>query len=131
ANTLYQPGDEYFDDPRWSHITDWRDELAPHYDQARRMLGVVTYPGSTEPDRWMAEVAAELGVADTLHNADVGVLFGDRPGLPLADPYFGGRGPDRTSCTECGACLTGCRVGAKNTLVKNYLYLAEQAGVEV
>ncbi|SKB07800.1 FAD-dependent oxidoreductase [Aeromicrobium choanae] len=131
ANTLYQPGDEYFEDSRWAHITDWRAELEPHFDQARRMLGVVTYPGSTEADRLMAEVAEELGVAETVHPADVGVLFAERPALPLADPFFGGRGPDRTSCTECGACLTGCRVGAKNTLVKNYLYLAEQAGVEV
>lgn len=131
ANTLYQPGGDYFDDPRWAHITDWREELEPHFDQARRMLGVVPYPGRTEPDRWMADVAAELGVADTFHPADVGVLFADRPSLPIADPFFGGRGPDRTSCTECGSCLTGCRVGAKNTLVKNYLYLAEQSGVEV
>lgn len=131
ANTLYQPGDEYFDDPRWAGITDWRAELLPHFDQARRMLGVVPYPGFTRADELMAEVAEELGVADTVHPAEVGVLFADRPSLPLADPYFGGKGPDRTSCTECGACLTGCRVGAKNTLVKNYLYLAEQAGVEV
>ena len=131
ANTLYQPGDEYFEDPRWAHITDWREELLPHFDQARRMLGVVPYPGFTEADRLMADIADELGVGDSVHPADVGVLFADRPSLPMADPYFGGKGPDRTSCTECGACLTGCRVGAKNTLVKNYLYLAEQAGVEV
>ncbi|MBA4607738.1 GMC family oxidoreductase [Aeromicrobium sp. Marseille-Q0843] len=131
ANTLYQPGDEYFQDSRWAHITDWRAELEPHFDQARRMLGVVTYPGSTAADRLLAEVADELGVAETVHPADVGVLFADRPSLPLADPFFGGRGPDRTSCTQCGACLTGCRIGAKNTLVKNYLHLAEQAGAEV
>ncbi len=131
ANTLYEPGDDYFRDPRWAHVTDWRAELSPHFDQARRMLGVTTYPGRTEPDRWMADIAAELGVADTVHPADVGVLFGPEPGKRVEDPFFGGRGPSRTTCTECGACMTGCRVGAKNTLVKNYLHLAEQAGVEV
>ena len=35
ANTLYEPLDDYYDDPQWRRITDWRDELATRYDQAR------------------------------------------------------------------------------------------------
>ncbi|WP_018657021.1 GMC oxidoreductase [Actinomadura flavalba] len=132
ANTLYQPPRPFFTDRQWGHITDWQDELEPHYDQARRMLGVVTNPIVTPADRAMEQVAKKMGVADTYHATPVGVFFGDgTPGEDAADPYFGGVGPDRTSCTACGACMVGCKVGAKNTLVKNYLYLAEKAGVEV
>ncbi|WP_293786824.1 GMC oxidoreductase [uncultured Aeromicrobium sp.] len=131
ANTLYEPGDSFYRDPQWAHITNWRSELAAHYAQARRMLGVRTYTGWTVPDRLLAQIADEMGVGDTVHPADVGVLFGERPGHEVADPFFGGRGPRRRTCTECGSCMTGCRVGAKNTLVKNYLHLAEQAGAVV
>ncbi|WP_024288235.1 GMC oxidoreductase [Cellulomonas sp. KRMCY2] len=130
ANTLYRPLRPFFDDPQWSGITDWAAELAPWYDQAARMLGVTTNPTTTASDVLFRTVATRMGVADTFRSADVGVLFGE-PGAPVADPYFGGAGPGRTACTECGACMTGCRVGAKNTLVKNYLFLAEQAGARV
>ncbi|WP_158881141.1 GMC family oxidoreductase [Amycolatopsis anabasis] len=130
ANTLYRPLKPFYRDRQWAHITDWEAELAPHYDQASRMLGVVTNPTVTPSDDVMRKVAADLGVADSYHPTPVGVYFG-RPGERVADPYFGGAGPERTGCTECGACMTGCRVGAKNTLVKNYLYLAEQGGAKV
>lgn len=130
ANTLYRPLRPFFDDPQWAGITDWAAELAPWYDQAARMLGVATNPTTTATDVLFRTVATRMGVADTVRSAEVGVLFGD-PGAPVDDPYFGGTGPARTACTECGACMTGCRVGAKNTLVKNYLYLAEQAGARV
>ncbi len=131
ANTLYEPLDRFYEDPQWAHVTDWREELAPHYDQAKRMLGVATYPGRTRPDDLMQEIADELGVGDTFRASDAGVLFGERPGEDVGDPYFGGAGPARRTCTDCGACMTGCRHNAKNTLVKNYLYLAESAGAEV
>ncbi|MEO9222854.1 MAG: GMC family oxidoreductase [Mycobacteriaceae bacterium] len=130
ANTLYQPGDPFFADPQWSHITDWRAELTPHYEQAQRMLGVVTNPTHTPSDVVMKAVAEEMGVGETFRATPVGVFFGT-PGETAADPYFGGAGPERTGCTECGSCMTGCRVGAKNTLVKNYLGLAESAGAQV
>ena len=130
ANTLYQPGQPFFQDPQWAHITDWREELTPHYEQAQRMLGVVTNPTHTPADVVMKAVADEMGVGHTFHSTPVGVFFGE-PGKTVADPYFGGVGPDRTGCTECGSCMTGCRVGAKNTLVKNYLGLAERAGATV
>lgn len=135
ANTLYIPPDPFFDDKQWSHITDWRAELLPHYDQAQRMLGVVKNPTFTDADRLMKEVAEEMGVGDTYTATPVGVFFGadgeKTPGKTVPDPYFGGVGPDRTGCIECGECMTGCRHGAKNTLVKNYLGLAEKAGAQV
>ncbi|MDR7302561.1 GMC family oxidoreductase [Haloactinomyces albus] len=130
ANTLYRPMKPFYTDSQWAHITDWEDELATHYDQASRMLGVVTNPTVTPSDEVIKDVAADMGVGDTYHPTPVGVYFG-KPGEDSADPYFGGAGPTRTGCTECGACMTGCRVGAKNTLMKNYLYLAEAGGAEV
>jgi cholesterol oxidase len=135
ANTLYVPPDPFFNDPQWKNITDWRAELMPHYDQAQRMLGVVTNPTFTDADRIMKEVADDMGVGDTFVPTPVGVFFGPdgqkTPGKTVPDPYFGGAGPARTGCIECGSCMTGCRYGAKNTLLKNYLGLAERAGAEV
>ncbi|MFD6072950.1 GMC oxidoreductase [Amycolatopsis lurida] len=127
ANTLYEPPDTFYEDPQWAHITDWKAELAPHYDQAKRMLGVVENPLVTPADRVLREVAEDMGIADTYRPTPVGVHFGKRN----VDPFFGGEGPLRKPCTHCGECMTGCRVGAKNTTVKNYLYLAEKAGAEV
>ncbi|WP_036505753.1 FAD-dependent oxidoreductase [Nocardia aobensis] len=134
ANTLYEPPAKFFADPQWAHITDWDAELAPHYDQAKRMLGVTTNPATTASDRVLREVAEELGVGASFRHTPVGVLFGGngtRAGQEVPDPYFGGVGPSRRTCTHCGECMTGCRHNAKNTLVKNYLYLAEKAGATV
>jgi cholesterol oxidase len=135
ANTLYVPREPFFKDPQWKHITDWHDELLPHYEQAQRMLGVVTNPTFTDADRIMKEVAEDMGVGDTFVPTPVGVFFGPdgekTPGKTVPDPYFGGAGPARTGCIECGQCMTGCRFGAKNTLLKNYLGLAESAGTQI
>ena len=131
ANTLYQPGDDYFNDPHWREITDWKSELEPWYQVARRMLGVETNPFFSPSDKAMQETAEEMGVADTFKLAPLGIYFGEKPGVEHSDPYFGGDGPSRKSCINCGECMTGCRHNAKNTLVKNYLYFAEKLGVEV
>lgn len=131
ANTLYKPGAAFFADPQWADITDWESELDPYYDQARRMLGVQTNPTMTPSDTVMKDVATDMGVADTFTMTPVGVYFGDGHGARHADPYFGGVGPERAGCIECGECMTGCRHNAKNTLPKNYLGLAEQAGAVV
>ncbi|MDI6910120.1 GMC family oxidoreductase [Nocardioides sp.] len=134
ANTLYEPLPAFYADSQWSHITDWRAELAPYYDQAKRMLGVVENPLRTPSDDIMEKVATEMGVADTFHPTPVGVFFGG-PGAGMGqavdDPFFGGAGPERRTCIACGSCMTGCRHNAKNTLVKNYLYLAEHNGAKV
>ena len=131
ANILYEPGEAYFDDPHWRDITDWASELAPYYDQAARMLGVVENPTMTAADHVMKAVAEDMGVGHTFRLAPVGVYFGVGPGRTSPDPYFGGVGPERTGCTECGECMTGCRHNAKNTLPKNYLALAERAGARI
>ena len=131
GNTLYVPPKQFFDAPGWAGITDWADELAPCYDQARRMLGVVRYPNMpTDIDRRMQQVATEMGRGETFNKAPVGVYFG-RPGVEAEDPYFGGVGPRRTGCIACGNCQVGCGHNAKNKVTTNYLYLAEKLGVEV
>ncbi len=143
AGVHYRPQPEIFRAPGWDPSVDWQTELAPCYDLAERMLGTTTVPlpdgdidgdididGDTGGDAALRRVADDLRVTDTFHPTRVGVYFGS-PGVPAADPYFAGRGPDRTGCTGCGHCLTGCRVGAKNTLVKNYLCLAEQLGARI
>jgi len=134
ANTLYKPPRAFFEDPQWRAIADWERELDPYYDQARRMLGVVTYQRMTPADEELKRVAEQMGVGDSYHQAPVGVFFGEEgqpPGTSVPDPYFGGVGPSRRTCTHCGECMTGCRHNAKNTLTKNYLYLAERNGAEV
>ena len=130
ANTLYIPPPAFFRDRQWGHITDWQDELAPHYAEASRMLGVVVNPVEGPVEEIMRRSADALGVGHTFRKTPVGVYFG-RPGERVADPYFGGSGPERTGCTLCGNCMVGCRDGAKNTLVKNYLWFAERAGVSI
>ncbi|MDQ6714818.1 MAG: cholesterol oxidase, partial [Actinomycetota bacterium] len=130
ANTLYVPPASFFTDPQWAHITDWQAELAPHYAEASRMLGVVTNPVEGPVEDLMRRTADDLGVGHTFRKTPVGVFFG-APGERVADPYFGGAGPERTGCTLCGNCMVGCRVGAKNTLRKNYLWFAERAGVVI
>jgi len=131
ANTLYSPLDEFYADRQWSHITDWKAELAPYYDQATRMLGVTTNPTMTPSDVEMKAVAEQMGVGHTFEPTPVGVFFGQRAGETVADPYFGGAGPARTGCIECGNCMVGCKYGAKNRLDVNYLYLAERLGAVI
>ncbi|WP_039824185.1 GMC oxidoreductase [Nocardia testacea] len=132
GNTLYEPLTDFFTDRQWAHITDWQAELAPYYDQARRMLGVTTNPRTTPADEVIREVATDMGVGDTFHPTDVGVFFNeDDPGTEVDDPYFGGAGPSRSGCVHCARCLTGCPHNAKNTTTTNYLFLAEQAGAAV
>ncbi|ORX02396.1 GMC oxidoreductase [Mycolicibacillus trivialis] len=136
ANTLYEPkSDAFYNDPHWAGITDWKAELAPFYGQAKRMLGVVTNPTMTPSDKAMLTVAEKMGVKDSFGMAPVGVFFGPdgtkAPGREFDDPFFGGAGPRRRGCLECGECMSGCRHNAKNTLVKNYLYLAEEAGARI
>jgi len=133
ANVLVQPSDKMFEAPAWSHLADWKTILQPHYDTARRMLGVTLNPRLWPADFVLKQIAQELGQAHTFHPTPVGVFFGEpgKEGQEVPDPYFGGEGPARKSCIQCGGCMVGCRHNAKNTLDKNYLYFAEQWGAQV
>ncbi|NUP09077.1 MAG: GMC family oxidoreductase [Polyangiaceae bacterium] len=130
ANTLPTPKDPFFEAASWSSLASWKKELEPHYATARRMLGVARNPMLTKGDEVLRSIAKELGREEYFHATDVGVYFG-KPEVRVPDPYFGGRGPERVGCNFCGACMTGCRVGAKNTLDMNYLYLAQKGGATV
>ncbi|MCA9649867.1 MAG: GMC family oxidoreductase [Myxococcales bacterium] len=130
ANTLHHAQPSFFTAPQWAGICDWKRELEPHYRTAEKYLGVTSLPGDLRRDELLRELGDHLGTKSPLRPARVGIFFGP-PEVPSADPYFGGEGPERRGCTNCGSCMVGCRHGAKNTLDKNYLYLAEKRGAEV
>jgi cholesterol oxidase len=131
ANTLFAPPDVFFEDPQWKGLVpDWKAELAPHYETARKMLGVVTNPKFWPTDYMLRDYAREIGRGEHFKATDVGVFFGP-PGVTVPDPYFGGKGPSRTGCTMSGHCMVGCRDGGKNSLDRNYLYLAEGLGARI
>jgi cholesterol oxidase len=120
----------FFDDPQWPIRGPWADLMEPHYRTAERMLGAVLPPFASTNQRLAQAMVAHLGHGASFTQAPAGVFFGE-PGRTVADPYFDGEGPDRTGCTRCGSCMVGCRVGAVNSLTKNYLWFAEKLGVTV
>ncbi len=130
ANTLYRPPRRFFEDAQWQELADWEDELGPHYETAERMLGAARIPYDDRGDEVLREIAEEWGVEETHLKPNVGVFFGE-PGVTVDDPFFDGEGPRRAGCVRCGACMVGCRFNAKNTLAKNYLYLAERRGAQI
>lgn len=130
ANTLYRARPAFFRDPQWADLADWAAELEPHFQEAERMLGVTQVRDDGPADLLLREYAEAADCAGTYRKPPVGVFLGE-PGRTVPDPYFQGAGPDRTGCVSCGSCMLGCRYGAKNTLVKNYLWFAEQRGVRV
>ncbi|CAB4677561.1 MAG: FAD-binding protein [Actinobacteria bacterium] len=135
ANTLYRPPTTFYKTGSWAKVADWQKLLDPYFNQAERMLGVEMNPFESNSDRAIKKVADRMGFGKTYCMTPLGIFFGAKKklaeGTEVEDPYFGGKGPSRTSCINCGECMTGCRHGAKNTLVKNYLYLAESAGAQV
>lgn len=142
AAVLLRPKAAFYQDPQWSHLADWSNELAPHYETASRMLGVATNPRWGVMDDYIRQTAERMGAAATVGSVPQGIYFGAddpqaRPSLPggagdePGDPYFGGQGPARRPCIHCGNCIAGCAEGAKNSLDKNYLYFAERLGARV
>lgn len=130
ANTLPIPKVAFFNSGSWAGMADWEKELAPHYQRAYKMLGADINPSAGPADKAIKKLAEDLGRPDQYGPTKVAVYFG-KPGETVPDPYFEGKGPDRTGCKLCGECMTGCRHNAKNTLDKNYLYLAQQLGAEI
>jgi cholesterol oxidase len=130
ANTLYRAAPAFYANAQWAGLEDWSAVLRPHYDTAEYMLGVQQVPRGSKGQDLLKEVGRHFGVEDSFTRTPCGVFFGT-PGEPVPDPYFGGEGPERTGCIFCGECMQGCRTGAKNTLMKNYLWFAEKRGVEI
>ncbi|MFA5971259.1 MAG: FAD-dependent oxidoreductase [Lentimicrobiaceae bacterium] len=130
ANTLPKPKSPFFSQGSWAGLENWEDELAPFYETAWKMLGASVNPVLAESDRAMQKLAEQIGKSEHFSPTTAAVYFGE-PDVTVKDPYFNGKGPDRTGCIHCGACMTGCRHNAKNTLDKNYLHLAQQLGAEI
>ena len=130
ANTLPIPKKNFFNSGSWSELNNWETVLKPFYNIAYKMLGAAVNPKLFEADLAIKKLAKEIGKEEHFEATKVSVYFGES-GRKVEDPYFGGKGPDRTGCIHCGACMTGCRYNSKNTLDKNYLYLAQQLGAEI
>jgi len=130
ANVLEAPSDETFGTPAWNQNVNWGEVLRPHYETAKKMLGVARNPKLWKADHVLKQMADERDMGHTFRATDVGAYFGEE-GVTVPDPYFNGEGPARTGCSHCGGCMVGCRHNAKNTLPKNYLYFAEKYGAEI
>lgn len=130
ANTLPTPKSDFFASGSWAKLKDWEKELAPYYDTARTMLGATTNPKLFDSDNRLKDLAENIGKTDAFSPTEVAVYFGEQ-NKTVKDPFFSGKGPDRAGCNFCGQCMTGCPHNAKNTLDKNYLYLAQQIGCEI
>ena len=131
ANTLPKPKSGFFNHGSWASLADWEKELDPYYDVAMFMLGAVKNPYMGPADRALKAVAEKAGKGHDFDATRVAVLFGDKPDQVIPDPFFGGKGPERKTCNYCGQCMTGCPNNSKNTLDKNYLYLAQSLGADI
>ncbi|MCF6212897.1 MAG: GMC oxidoreductase [Flavobacteriaceae bacterium] len=130
ANTLPVPKKPFYTTGSWQNLEDWETTLAPFYKTALKMLGAQKNPRLYDGDKALKKLAKQIGRESEFEHPDVSVYFGDE-GVRVKDPYFDGKGPDRTGCNFCGGCMTGCRNNAKNTLDKNYLFLAQQNGAKI
>lgn len=130
ANTLPKPKIPFYNHGSWAKLTDWETELAPFYETSWKMLGAVENPYLGESDKQFQKLAKDIGKENSFHRTKVSIYFGEKDET-VPDPYFNGEGPDRTGCVLCGSCMTGCRYNAKNTLDKNYLYLAQKKGAKI
>lgn len=130
ANTLPIPTSNFYSTGSWSSLNNWGKELKPHYQTALKMLGAIRNPKLFDGDLELKQLAHELGKEDKFEHTNVAVYFG-KANVTTKDPYFNGDGPERTGCNFCGGCMTGCRYNSKNTLDKNYLFLAQKNGAEI
>jgi cholesterol oxidase len=134
GNTLVIPPDLIWCNGSWAGLADWTREMPAHFETAKRMLGVVENRLLGPADLFLKRAAEAAGFGHTFYRTNVAAFQapeGEEPGRTYPDPYFGGEGPDRATCVGCGGCMMGCRYNAKNTLDKNYLYLAEKHGAQI
>ena len=130
ANTLPIPKSAFFNSGSWSELNNWEEDLKPYYQTALKMLGATRNTKLFDGDKALQKVSQILGKGNQFFPTNVSVYFGE-PNVSQPDPYFDGKGPERTGCNYCGACMTGCPNNSKNTLDKNYLYLAQANGAKI
>ncbi len=132
--TLLPAPEKVWEAASWTGLANWKGEMPQHYATAARMLGVTENKILGPADQFLKKAAEASGFGHTFYCTKVGIFQsagGESGNQIFPDPFFGGAGPARTTCTGCGGCMMGCRVGAKNTLDVGYLYLAEKDGARL
>lgn len=134
ASTTLAPKDTVWDSGSWAGLADWKAEMPAFFDEARRMRGVTENRILGPADHLLKRAAEVYGVGGTFYRTSVAIFQapeGEPGGKTFPDPYFGGEGPERTTCKACGGCMMGCHHGAKNSLDQNYLYFTEKRGGKI
>jgi len=132
--TSLAPRDTVWDTGSWKDLAGWKTAMPAYFETVRRMLGITENRLLGPADQLLKRAAEASGTGNTFYRTHVAVLEpadGKQGGECLPDPYFAGEGPPRHTCIGCGGCMMGCRYNAKNTLDRNYLYLAEKRGAQV
>jgi cholesterol oxidase len=119
ANVAIIPDREVFEQFHWPAAITY-DVLAPFYQQAASVLAANPHPQALQLAKVQAldRRARELGTTAQALNIVVNFT------IDGVNPY----GVPQKPCTNCGNCVTGCNVSAKNTLYMNYLPMARNAG---
>jgi len=129
ASVAIKPDPDVFYQTQWPHALRDRAFLDPYYDRAAYELGArvdpVDWTNKMRSQRLAAEKLADHGCHFEAAALTVTRSF-QGPNLPVLNR----QGQIQRDCSDCGDCLTGCNVGAKNTLAYNYLPMARQHGAE-
>jgi cholesterol oxidase len=127
ASVAIRPDHEVFYQTQWPLALRDMDCLIPYYDLAEAELGV-----RREPVDWTCKMKSQRLATERL--LDYGCHFEaaaitvTRSFQGHALPIINRQGQIQRDCIDCGDCLTGCNVGAKNTLAMNYLPIARHHG---
>jgi len=139
ANVSAIPPKSVFQAGRPPEIT--YDEMQPYYTTVGYVLDLQEVPAKQRSPRvqLMQEGAAKLGQANRFRPAPVAVSFdqqlaydfNDEPDIKKSRTFTNKHSAEQGYCAQLGECDIGCRAGAKNTLDKNYLFLAQKKGAQI
>jgi len=125
ANVALEAEPAVFDDPRWPQAIrdDLETRVADGIARAKEMLRPTPYPENRPPLRKLQVLEESAKAMNApFYRPPINVTFEE--GLSAG-------GVHQPACTDCGDCVAGCNVGAKNTTQTNYLPDAKAHGAEI
>jgi cholesterol oxidase len=122
ANVAIVPDAEVFEQIAWPR-TIRLDALQPYYDRAAQMLAIRSHPRAHD----LLKVQALDRRARELDDRAIALNLAVNFDLDGANPHR----VEQKPCIDCGDCISGCNVSAKNTLYMNYLPTAHTHGTEI